>query len=254
MKTILKTILLTAALTTAWGCSSDDKETYDRFFTFSAGDRPDWEVNLTGNEERPDWTMPDPAGYESDMFLFVRLQDELAATSSDDDCMAVLIDGQCRGLADVRNDVDDAYYFLIKIQGNSTDLRAPLTLSYYSAQLKQLFTLPSIEPFVPERTIGFKEDYVPSLLNGCSRYPVQRQLTVTLQPSNQFNIMPDDQVAVFVDDECRGAGQVGTSFTVFARDEGELMQIRYYSAFKGGIYTFTGTITSAQQQISYHIE
>ena len=83
---------------------------------------------------------------------------------------------------------------------------------------------------------------------------MQRQLTVTLQPYSQFSTTPDDQVAVFVGDECRGTGQVGTSFTVFAHDEGELMQLRYYSGFKGGIYTFTGTITSAQQQISLKIE
>ena len=107
MKAISKIMLLMAALTTAWGCSSDDEEMNGSNATFSAGEKPCWTVNLTGHEGRPDWTMPDPAGYESDMFLLVRLQDELAASSSDDDCMAVLIDGECRGLTQVRNTADE---------------------------------------------------------------------------------------------------------------------------------------------------
>lgn len=250
-------MLLTAALTTVWGCSSDDddKENYDENFTFSAGDKPCWTVNLTGNEDRPDWTMPDPSGYESDMFLLVRLQDELAASSSDDDCMAVLINDQCRGLTRVRNTTDNgACFFLLKVHGNNADLQAPLTLSYYSAQLKQLFTLPAIDSFVPERTRGFKEDYVPSLLDGCSKYPVQHQITVTLQPSDSFEVTPDDEVAVFVGGHCRGAGQTGTPFTVFAGHEGEVIQVRYYSASKGGIYTFARTITVSQLQNSYQMD
>jgi hypothetical protein len=107
MKAISKIMLLMAALTTAWGCSSDDEEMNGSNATFSAGEKPCWTVNLTGHEGRPDWTMPDPAGYESDMFLLVRLQDGLAASSSDDDCMAVLIDGECRGLTQVRNTADE---------------------------------------------------------------------------------------------------------------------------------------------------
>ena len=152
----------------------------------------------------------------------------------------------------MRNTADEGvYYYLLKIHGNNADLRAPLTLSYYSAQLKQLFTLPAIDVFVPERTRGFDSDYVPPLLDGCAKYPVQQPLTVTLKPSTSLNITPDDEVAVFVGDECRGAGQLGTSFTVFARDKGDVMQVRYYSARKGGIYSFAKTITVLQQQINY---
>lgn len=191
MKTIFKMMLLTAALTTVWGCSSDDKESDGGNNTFSTVEKPSWKVDLTGHEDKPDWTMPDAADYESDMFLLVRLQDELAALSSDDDCMAVFINGECRGLTEVRNTADDGgYYFLLKIHGNNADLRALLTLSYYSAQLKQLFTLPAIDAFVPERTRGFDKDFVPSLLDGCAKYPVHCQLTVTLQPSASFTVAP----------------------------------------------------------------
>ena len=172
--------------------------------------------------------------------------------SSAPDGPALFINGECRGLTEVRNTADDGgYYFLLKIHGNNADLRAPLTLSYYSAQLKQLFTLPAIDAFVPERTRGFDKDFVPALLDGCAKYPVHCQLTVTLQPSASFTVAPDDLVAAFVGDECRGVGQVGTPFTVFAHDDNEVLQLRYYSATKGGIYTFARTITAAQQQLSY---
>lgn len=255
MKTIIKTTLLTAILTTAWGCSSDNTESIESNVIFNAADNPDWQLDLTGTDGRPGWMLPDPADYENDMFLLVRLQDELAASSSDDDCMAVLINGECRGMSQVRNTTDGkVYYFLLKVHGNNADLNASLTLSYYSTQLKQLFTLYGIDSFVPERTRGFDKDFVPPLLSGSSKYPVERQLTVTLRQPVPFNVTADDRVAVFVGDECRGVGQAGVPFTVFARDEAEPVQLRYYSADKGGIYSTRNNITFADKTFNYLLE
>ena len=140
---------------------------------------------------------------------------------------------------------------MLRVYGNRTDMQSPLTLSYYSAQQKQLFTLQDVETFVPDRTLGFDSDFMPSLLSGSSKYPVQRQLTVTLRQNSLSTVMADDQVAVFVGEECRGVGQVGIPFTVFARAEGEIMQVRYYSTDKGGVYTADSTITVGQQHINF---
>lgn len=250
MKTI-KMMILTAALTMAWGCSSDDSDS-NSSAKFIAGQKPDWHVNMTGSDEQPAWPMPDYTKYEYDMFMQVTLQDELAATSSDDDRIAVFIGGECRAVTSQRNSTkDNGAYFMLRVYGNRTDMQSPLTLSYYSAQQKQLFTLQNVDVFVPDRTVGFDTDFVPSLLSGSSKYPVQRQLTVTLRQNSLATVMANDQVAVFVGDECRGVGQVGTPFTVYAREEGETLQVRYYSTDKGGTYTADSTITVGSQHISF---
>ena len=57
-----------------------------------------------------------------------------------------------------------------------------------------------------------------------------------------------DCVAVFVGNECRGVGTVEKPFTVFRTDENETLQLRYYSAQKGGVYTLTQTVTLAAQE------
>ncbi len=246
-----KIMILMAVLTMAWGCSSDDSDS-NGGAKFIAGQKPDWHVDQTSSDEQPDWSKPDYSKYEYDMFMKVYLQDELAATSSDDDCMAVFVGDECRGMSNKRNGSENkGYYFLLRVYGNRADQQAPLTLSYYSAQQKQLFTLQSVDAFVPDCTLGFDSDFIPPLLSGSSKYPVQRQLTVTLRQNSLSTVMASDQVAVFVGDDCRGVGQVGTPFTIFARAEGEIMQVRYYSTDKGGIYTADSTITVGQQHINF---
>jgi hypothetical protein len=238
MKTIFKMMLLTAALTTVWGCSSDDKESDGGNNTFSTVEKPSWKVDLTGHEDKPDWTMPDAADYESDMFLLVRLQDELAASSSDDDCMAVFINGECRTLlAEPNTDKEGNIYFVMRIWGNSAERGVKFALNYYSGGLHRLFTLEGEETFESEKNYGFDEDFVPPLLTAFSKYPVQHSLTVSLPGNVPFTPAADDRVAVFAGDECRGAGKPGRAFTVFQNVAGEPLQLRYYSAQGNAIYT-----------------
>ena len=118
-----------------------------------------------------------------------------------------------------------------------------LTLSYYSTQLRQLFTVQGEETLSDDSDYGFDSDYVPPLLQSCKRYPVQGRLTVSLPGTMPFTAAADDQVAVFAGSECRGTGRVGMPFTVFCTSAEESLQLRYYSAQQGGIYTLTQPVT-----------
>ena len=236
-KSAIKIMFLAAVLTFVWGCSSDDESTSANY-TFAAQERPTWSVDLTGNDDAPAWTAPDPSLFESSMFIMVKLQDELAAYSTDGDLMAVFIGDECRTVPAIRN-VDKAggVYFVLKIRGNSTERDVNFALRYYCAQLRRVFTLQGTEKFATERTYGFDEDFVPPLLLGSTKYPVQQTLTVQLLSTTPFTPGESDIVAVFAGSECRGVGVAGQPFTVFRTTDGETLDVRYYSAKQAGVYT-----------------
>ena len=184
MKTV-KILMTVAALATVWGCSTANDNEIETVkptgCTFEHADRPAWSVDLTGNDAAPDWGNFNLSLYENSMYVLVTLQEELAAHSTEADRMAVFIGGERRTQLAVPNFYDDgAVRYVLRIYGNSTDRNVRFTLQYYSVALKQLFSIGTEEKFVPEFTYGNIKDFVPPLLKGCKKFPVQNQLTVSL--------------------------------------------------------------------------
>ena len=248
MKTV-KILMTVAALATVWGCSTANDNEIETVkptgCTFEHADRPAWSVDLTGNDAAPDWGNFNLSLYENSMYVLVTLQDELAAHSTEADRMAVFIGGERRTQLAVPNFYDDgAVRYVLRIYGNSTDRNVRFTLQYYSVALKQLFSIGTEEKFVPEFTYGNIKDFVPPLLKGCKKFPVQNQLTVSLPDQSPFTPDNNDLVAVFVGDECRGVGVAGKPFNVFRTSETEKLTLRYYSVQQAGIYTMAQTVTA----------
>ena len=248
MKTV-KILMTVAALATVWGCSTANDNEIETVkptgCTFEHADRPAWSVDLTGNDAAPDWGNFNLSLYENSMYVLVTLQDELAAHSTEADRMAVFIGGERRTQLAVPNFYDDgAVRYVLRIYGNSTDRNVRFTLQYYSVALKQLFSIGTEEKFVPEFTYGNIKDFVPPLLKGCKKFPVQNQLTVSLPDQPPFTPDNNDLVAVFVGSECRGVGVAGKPFNVFRTLETEKLTLRYYSVQQAGIYTMAQTVTA----------
>ena len=248
MKTV-KILMTVAALATVWGCSTANDNEIETVkpigCTFEHADRPAWSVDLTGNDAAPDWGNFNLSLYENSMYVLVTLQEELAARSTEADRMAVFIGGERRTQLAVPNFYDDgAVRYVLRIYGNSTDRNVRFTLQYYSVALKQLFSIGTEEKFVPEFTYGNIKDFVPPLLKGCKKFPVQNQLTVSLPDQPPFTPDNNDLVAVFVGSECRGVGVAGKPFNVFRTSETEKLTLRYYSVQQAGIYTMAQTVTA----------
>ena len=242
-----KLCMLLAVLTMLWGCSSDSDDG-DKLegSSFAPAEKPSWIVDMMANDPVPAWISPDPSKYESSMFVMVCLEDQLAPYTSDDDLMTVLIGDECRAKpAPLHKDDSGKCYFVLKIDGNSTDRDVSFSLCYYAAKIHHLFKLSSTQTFASDITYGIDEDFIPQLTKGSSKYPVQGDLTVKLPDTAPFTPSDDDFVAVFVGDDCRGVGTVGQPFTVFLTSTGETPHVRYYSAQKGGVYTFKQSLTIA---------
>ena len=249
MKTV-KIILLTAVLTMLWGCSSDsDNVSSPSASTFVESGRPSWSVDLSGNDAAPGWQDIDRSLYESWMYVTVKLQDELAAYAGDGDLMTVFIGDEQRTRPAAPNIyADGSVYFVLTIGGNSTDREINIRLCYWSAQLRQLFTIEEKSTFTPELPYGNTSDYVPPLLKGSKKYPVQSTLTVNLPAKVPFTPAAGDLVGVFAGNECRGVGSVGKPFTVFRTSAVEALQVRYYSTDNAGVYCILQSVTLAENE------
>lgn len=173
------------------------------------------------------------------MYVTVKLQDELAVHAGAGDLMVAFIGDECRTRPAMPSNryADGSVYFVLTIGGNDADRGASIRLCYYCASLHSLFAIESRETFAPESSYGNTEDYVPLLLLGCKKYPLQRQLTVQLPSITPFTPDESDIVAVFAGSECRGVGVAGQPFTVFRTTDGETLDVRYYSAKQAGVYT-----------------
>lgn len=254
MKKTIHIMMLIAALTIAWGCSSDSSDSGKYTFTTSTA-RPDWAVDWHNNETVPDWEEPDQNLFEHSMYIVLTLPKNLIPFSTDDDLMAVFINNECRSVAKA-SPLDDRseIYFINKVRGNDTDKEVYFTLKYYSGGLRQTFVIDGTDQYVPDLILGLDEDYVPNLMAGSTKYPCQMMIDPVLSEKLPFTPSPDDLIAVFVGNECRGVAraQESTSMVIYGRHDGEEGTLRYYSAEQKGIYTFNEKLTI--QALSQPIE
>lgn len=245
----LKYLFVGLSVLFAWSCSSsDDDDNSSGASTFVESGRPSWSVDLSGSDAAPGWQDIDRSLYESWMYVTVKLQDELAVHAGTGDLMVALIGDECRTRPAMPSDkyADGSVYFVLTIGGNEADRDAHIKLCYYSAALHSLFTIEAKETFAPESSYGNTADYVPLLLQGCKKYPLQRQLTVNLPAEVPFTPADGDIVAAFAGNECRGVGSIGNPFTVFSTASGETFQLRYYSSAQAGVYSFRQNVTLSE--------
>ena len=247
-------MMLIAALTIAWGCSSDSSDGGNYTFT-TAATRPDWAVDWHNSEPVPDWVEPDQNLFEHSMYLILALPQNLVPFSTEDDLMAVFINNECRSVSKASPLEDGSMvYFINKVRGNDTDKEVYFTLKYYRGGLHQTFVIDGIDQYVPDLILGLDRDFAPNLMAGSTKYPYQMMIDPVMSENLPFTPSPDDLIAVFVGNECRGVApaQEALSMVIYGRHEGEEATLRYYSAKTQGIYTLNQKLTI--QALSQPIE
>ena len=107
-------------------CSSDDEnDSKNAAYTETqVSEAPAWQIDWTGDQERPNWTEPDGSLYENWTILKVQIEETLKPYVSEGDLMALFVNGEIRGLASpavvVGSDQTGSGKFLIKAYGNET--------------------------------------------------------------------------------------------------------------------------------------
>lgn len=249
----LTSILLLGLVLGACSSSDDDSDSQQTAYTESAvTEAPAWQIDWSNNQERPNWTEPDASLYENWTILKVQLEDALKAYASDDDLMALFVNGELRALASPAVGVGGGTAtgkFLMKAYGNETSSETvSMSLQYYSHTLKHLFTLTDNITLDSDETTGIDEAFVPEFTLGSSKYPVQK--TVAVEPLlTKVGLTPvgGNTVAAFVGEECRGTVSLtasgSTPLLIFGRHAGESLSLKYYDATQGVIYTIPDAVT-----------
>ena len=212
-----------------------------------AAGAPDWQVDWTYNQERPDWQAPNASEYENFTVIVVKIEEALQPYASQDDLLALFVGDELRGLARpasiVGSSDTDATTFVLKAFGNeSAGEPVDVTLKYYNAQLKHLFSRTGSTVFSTDNVIGSDEDFIPAFTLGSSKYPVVNGFDVsTITSTAGITPAEGDMVAAFVDGECRGVVTLpvedGELLNVFLREEGETVTLQYYDAATQSIVT-----------------
>lgn len=206
---------------------------------------PDWKVDWSYNQERPDWQAPNASDYASFTVMLIKIEEVLQPYASTDDLLAIFVGDELRGLASpayVMGSENEPVSFVLKAFTNeSSGDTMDVTLKYYCAKASQIFSLSTSIVFDSE-TIGVEEEFVPKFSEGSPKYPVVNTIDAA-DLLAQAGITPadGDQVAVFVGDECRGVLTLpleeGELLDVYLREEGEEITLMYYDSTNQRILT-----------------
>ncbi len=275
MKKIFNIFLLTAALTIAWGCSSTEDDaiqpkqgtgsnskvpdstkvdSISYKFTLTA-EQPTWTVDWTWNDEAPDWQSPEDASvFESRMYVCLTLGYDLLPYASEDDKVALFVGEECRGVTSPYYASDYSIYFNVIVLGDHKDSERKMTIKYYCAKMKQIFTLDGFYTFLPEVTLGDNYDLELKLGDGSPKYSYSF-LTVRMYSAAPLTSSYNDVLGVFINGECRGVGHLNEKFKVWIDKDVEqvdasTIELRYYNVEKGGYYTIP--FTENLELLNYH--
>lgn len=139
------------------------------------------------------------------MTAAVLLSDYLRQFAGADDRIAAFIGDECRGTV---NPIvyDGQYMFLLHIRGNSAESER-LSLRYYSARKRRVYTCSDLTDFYPNGTYGtINEPMVPPF-DETAKYPESMSVTVSVMEHPTFTRSDGDMIAAFIDDECRATAE-----------------------------------------------
>lgn len=246
MKSNLLYIQLLALLVSVvmTSCSSDsDDERIENHATFVKVDKaPDWQNEwldaMVYTDSKPDWELVDMSDFDSHSVLVVKLDKELIPRSTDDDIMAVFVDGECRAISP-RNVVSDEISFVLNVRGSSSGFGSEFSLCYYSGGLHQIFKVTEQGGIlINEYILGTDKDFTLPLIYGGNKFSDITICIVQLPDNAPFKQTDDDLIAAFVGGECRGVCKMKDNWLrIFTHSPNEQVTLRYYSAESGGVYT-----------------
>ena len=231
----------------ACSSDSDDHLADDSIFraTFAKAEKPSWTIDWSSNDKTPDWQDPASTSFECSMDLLVKLEEQYLPYSTDNDMMAIFYGDECRGVS-YRNVMENGgVTYLLHAKGSSEEIGEPMTLYYYCDQL-HLITSPLWRPFFTPNNLTFDAHQLTlTLQDGNAKYPYSTTVLIKSSKELPFVMTTNDEWGIFVGDECIGVGKPaytqdseGWQLVAYCRDFSKQAQLRYYSADKGGIYTF----------------
>ena len=249
-KMYLKVVLLASLVAGACSCDSDATEK-GGFSVTRVSEAPVWEVDWTSDQQRPDWTQPDASAYENWTIVMVQIEEALQPYVTDDDLMALFVNGELRGMASPAVAKGDSQAgstkFVMKVYGNeSGNETVNMSLKYYNSRLRHMFTLSDDITLSSDVTTGTDEDYIPPFTMGSEKYPMMKTVDVETILT-LLGIEPESgMIAAFVGGECRGVATVelygSSQLIIHGRTQGEKIMLKYYDEVTKTVFTISDAV------------
>lgn len=249
-KMYLKVVLLASLVAGACSCDSDATEK-GGFSVTRVSEAPVWEVDWTSDQQRPDWTQPDASAYENWTIVMVQIEEALQPYVTDDDLMALFVNGELRGMASPAVAKGDSQAgstkFVMKVYGNeSGNETVNMSLKYYNSRLRHMFTLSDDITLSSDVTTGTDEDYIPPFTMGSEKYPMMKTVDVETILT-LLGIEPESgMIAAFVGGECRGVATVesygSSKLIIHGRTQGEKIMLKYYDEVTKTVFTISDAV------------
>lgn len=246
----LKVVLLASLVAGACSCDSDATEK-GGFSVTRVSEAPVWEVDWTSDQQRPDWTQPDASAYENWTIVMVQIEEALQPYVTDDDLMALFVNGELRGMASPAVAKGDSKAgstkFVMKVYGNeSGNETVNMSLKYYNSRLRHMFTLSDNITLSSDETTGTDEDYIPPFTMGSEKYPMMKTVDVETILT-LLGIEPESgMIAAFVGGECRGVATVesygSSQLIIHGRTQGEKIMLKYYDEVTKTVFTISDAV------------
>lgn len=246
----LKVVLLASLVAGACSCESDATEK-GGFSVTRVSEAPVWEVDWTSDQQRPDWTQPDASAYENWTIVMVQIEEALQPYVTDDDLMALFVNGELRGMASPAVAKGDSQAgstkFVMKVYGNeSGNETVNMSLKYYNSRLRHMFTLSDDITLSSDETTGTDEDYIPPFTMGSEKYPMMKTVDVETILT-LLGIEPESgMIAAFVGGECRGVATVesygSSKLIIHGRTQGEKIMLKYYDEVTKTVFTISDAV------------
>lgn len=246
----LKVVLLASLVAGACSCDSDATEK-GGFSVTKVSEAPVWEVDWTSDQQRPDWTQPDASAYENWTIVMVQIEEALQPYVTDDDLMALFVNGELRGMASPAVAKGDSQAgstkFVMKVYGNeSGNETVNMSLKYYNSRLRHMFTLSDDITLSSDETTGTDEDYIPPFTMGSEKYPMMKTVDVETILT-LLGIEPESgMIAAFVGGECRGVATVelygSSQLVIHGRTQGEKITLKYYDEVTKTVFTISDAV------------
>lgn len=246
----LKVVLLASLVAGACSCDSDATEK-GGFSVTRVSEAPVWEVDWTSDQQRPDWAQPDASAYENWTIVMVQIEEALQPYVTDDDLMALFVNGELRGMASPAVAKGDSQAgstkFVMKVYGNeSGNETVNMSLKYYNSRLRHMFTLSDDITLSSDETTGTDEDYIPPFTMGSEKYPMMKTVDVETILT-LLGIEPESgMIAAFVGGECRGVATVelygSSQLIIHGRTQGEKIMLKYYDEVTKTVFTISDAV------------
>jgi hypothetical protein len=181
----------------------------------------------------------------------VQIEEALQPYVTDDDLMALFVNGELRGMASPAVAKGDSQAgstkFVMKVYGNeSGNETVNMSLKYYNSRLKHMFTLSDDITLSSDVTTGTDEDYIPPFTMGSEKYPMMKTVDVETILT-LLGIEPESgMIAAFVGGECRGVATVelygSSKLIIHGRTQGEKIMLKYYDEVTKTVFTISDAV------------